>query len=287
MPDSYPRMLELWEGQGFPALSAGDSAPLGASSAEKVARLYSQETFQKYPGPREGTEPYSLQWLLDVETRRYGRYGCWIPRLLEFTKHAGEKVLCLGGGLGTDWTQYARNGASVVVASPSEEHLRLVRHGFTARGLSAQLVHAPPESLPLEPSSIDVACLHLLDEQVDMGQLADEVYRLLKPGGKILALVRSRYDVDFWCGWLPWRVWLKHTSLLPRSGRLRYSARDLRRTFQRFSEQRIHKRHLRRAEIPHVWRWLPLPLLERAFGRVLLLKAFKPLSAAITIPLAA
>jgi hypothetical protein len=32
---------------------------------------------------------------------------------------------------------------------------------------------------------------------------------------------------------------------------------------------------------PHLWRWLPLPLLERLLGRVLVIKAFKPLSAAI------
>ena len=35
------------------------------------------------------------------------------------------------------------------------------------------------------------------------------------------------------------------------------------------------------------WRGLPLSLLERLMGRVLVLKAFKPLSAAIAVPLAA
>ena len=32
---------------------------------------------------------------------------------------------------------------------------------------------------------------------------------------------------------------------------------------------------------PHLWRWLPIALLERIMGRLLLFKGFKPVSAAI------
>ena len=48
--------------------------------------------------------------------------------------------------------------------------------------------------------------------------------------------------------------------------------------FYRFVEHRTHKRHLRRSDLPHVWRWLPLPVLERMLGRMLVHKAFKPLA---------
>jgi hypothetical protein len=48
-----------------------------------------------------------------------------------------------------------------------------------------------------------------------------------------------------------------------------YTARTLGRLFNRVTEQRVSKRHLRRAEIPHVWRWLPPALLARLMGRVL------------------
>ena len=99
----------------------------------------------------------------------------------------------------------------------------------------------------------------------------------------------ARYDIDFWarhCFF--WSRWLA-----PAKRRLaihpahRSSARDLCRLFGRFTEHRVRKRQLRRSEVPHVWRWLPLPLLERTMGRVLVLKAFKPLSAAIAVPMAA
>ena len=59
----------------------------------------------------------------------------------------------------------------------------------------------------------------------------------------------------------------------------RYSGRRLRHAFHRFVEHRVYKRQLRRSEIPHVWRVFPTPLLSRVMGRVLVMKAFKPVKA--------
>src|SRR5205807_68169 len=107
----------------------------------------------------------------------------------------------------------------------------------------------------------------------------------------------ARYDVDCWERLLlPWHRWLRRWGLLSRPGpndgngnelTPTFTARGLRRLFTPFVEHRVHKRQLRRSEVPHVWRWLPLPLLERLMGRVLVLKAFKPLSAAMAMQMAA
>src|SRR5262249_6016915 len=66
-----------------------------------------------------------------------------------------------------------------------------------------------------------------------------------------------------------------------------FSGRGLRRLFGRFIEHRIHKRQLRRSDVPHIWRWAPLSVLELLMGRMLVLKAFKPLTAHISTPAAA
>src|SRR5262249_47481325 len=140
------------------------------------------------------------------------RQGRWIPRLLEFAKHSGETLLGLGNGLGTDWLQYARHGAAVVVCNPSSDQLGLIRRNFELRGLSGRFLQAPPTSLPLESASVDVACLiNLLNEVEDPAAVVQEVYRVLKPGGKALALTAARYDVDYWsrtC--FPWMQWFGH-----------------------------------------------------------------------------
>lgn len=84
---------------------------------------------------------------------------------------------------------------------------------------------------------------------------------------------------------MPWR-WAARAG--EATGVLRHTKRSLRAVFHRFSEHRIHKRHLRRADVPHLWRLLPTNMLQRMLGRLLILKAFKPLSSAIpATPLAA
>jgi SAM-dependent methyltransferase len=297
MEGSYPSKLRVWEGwtaamvHDLPEPQGGHALSGPHNPAEFANRLYAWEALNPaVAGPRggEGAEPYSLQWFLNIEHQRHGRQGRWIPRLLEFARHPGETLLGLGNGLGTDWLQYARHGAAVVVCSPSTEQLALIRRNFELRGLSGRFLHSAPASLPLENACIDVACVSSLLHVVEDSQaLVEEVYRVLKPGGKVLAVTSARYDVDFWhhaC--FPWKRWFQRKPR-PAKEPTRYTAWGLRRLFGRFVEHRVYKRHLRRSDVPHIWRWAPLPLMERLMGRALVLKAFKPLSAAMSAQAAA
>jgi ubiquinone/menaquinone biosynthesis C-methylase UbiE len=297
MESSYPSKLRLWNHTAATWARdwGGGSAPASAPSGpvvqgphpgdEFAQRLYTSEALQPPPSAvrkLEKAEPYSLQWFLNIETLRHTRQGRWIPHLLEFSKHAGETLLGLGHGLGTDWLQYARHGASVVVCSPSTSQLALVRRNFELRNLAGRFVHAAPVNLPLESASIDVACVAGLLETVAEPRLViNEIYRVLKPGGKVVAVAPAAFDVDFWqrCAFV-WKWWRRRKRVVPEEA-TRFSGRTLRRLFGRFVEHRVQKRHLRRADVPHLWRWLPLAVLERLMGRVLVLKAFKPLSAAL------
>lgn len=299
MDDSFLSKLRLWDGHPLAAPTAlrevseapgPRSLPGPHHPAANASQLYAHEALEPAePGPRaeEGMEPYSLQWFLDIENQRHSRHGRWIPRVLEFARHAGETLLGLGNGLGTDWLQYARHGADVVVCSPTASQLGLIRRNFELRGLPGRFLHAAPVSLPLESASIDVVCVSSLLHEVDDRQaVVEEIYRVLKPGGKVLAVTPARYDVDFWGGWLcPWRRLLVKAG--PAEPAVRFTGRGLRRLFGRFVEHRVYKRHLRRSGMPQLWRWLPLALLERLIGRVLVLKAFKPLSAAKAAQMAA
>ena len=277
-------MPPLVKGPAPPLLS---DRPLPASYRLELAdRLYAGEALHVNGRFRERAEPFTLQWFLDIENARHHRYGSWIPRLLEFVKHGGETLLGLGSGLGTDWVQYARHGAEVIACCPSAEQLALIQCNFALRGLHGVFLHANPVSIPLEPASIDVVCIaNLLENVANPSAVIDEIYRLLKPGGKVLAVTPARFDLEYWRRCLPWYAWLRRKALHAESAS--FSARSLRQLFGRFVEARVYKRQLRRGEVSHLWRWLPHPLLERLFGRLLIIKAFKPLSAAIPVPLAA
>mgnify|MGYP002624256395 CR=1 FL=1 len=291
MVDPYSNHLQLWNGrspaESLGALTSETALPFSYEHAHQLAADESLCAREEKASSTQ--EPCSLQWFLDIENLRHKKYGRWIPNVLEFTRHNGETLLGMGPGLGTDWVQFARHGASVIVASPTTEHLLLVRRNFELRGLHGQFLHAPTPDLPLAPSSIDVVCMNSLPSDPEVRQQTiTEVFRALKPGGKVLAVVPSYYDIELWRRWLlPWEHWW----IKWRGGSSRpspsYTRRELTKVFHQFGEHRVHKRHLRRADVPHLWRVLSLSCLERLVGRVLILKAFKPLSTAIQVPMAA
>src|SRR6266542_1044170 len=182
MADLFPYKLKLWENPAL-ALQSIFGRPetdtpevrldhlQGPHNPREFAqKLYSLESLQ--PAALRSQildqpEPYSLQWFLDIENQRHSKHGKWIPKLLEFAKHSGEKLLGVGHGLGTDWVQYAQNGAAVIVCSPATAQLELVRRNFELRGLDGRFIQAEPTNLPLEPSSIDVVCISSLHHGID------------------------------------------------------------------------------------------------------------------------
>ena len=288
--DSHPH-LHLWNA---PVANGEDPRPetpltLSSGEAERAEQLACQETWRSFPSrKRTELEPYSRAWFEWIEHRRYKQQGYWLTRRMEFRRRTGDKILCLGHGLGTDWVQYARHGAQVIVLHPAAEQLALVRSNFEARQLSAQWVQGLFTALPQRNNSMDVVCLSGLHGPLEeLPAVTAEIYRVLRPGGKIIGILPAWYNARRWqelC--LPWLGWF-HRALPPATDEPRYSATQLYRHFNEFSEHRLYKRHLRRADLPHLWRWLPLPVSERLMGKYLLLKAFKPLSSALTSAAAA
>ncbi len=112
MAEPCTRRLHLWDGwtatlaEGAQAPTDGRYGP--AAVAESAEILFAREAFQSRRRHRPGAEPFSLQWFLDAETARHARQGRWMPRLLEFGKHRGERLLGIGGGRGDRLPRLAR-----------------------------------------------------------------------------------------------------------------------------------------------------------------------------------
>lgn len=298
MSGSYPGKLRVWEAWDLLDGAEMTSAQVHGRTAsptgfrERIEALYLRETMRGPAArlkPEELADPFSLHWFLYVEKQRHGRYARWLPDVLEFTKHAGETLLGLGTGLGTDWVQYAQCGASVVVCGPLADELALARRNFELRGLPGRFLKVNPVTLPLESATIDVACVGSLPEGwTDPTAIIEEIHRVLKPGGKVLWVAPAQYDVSYWrTHFFPWQHWFGRRTADDDLAERRFTRRQLRAFFTRFRELRIHKRHLRRSEVPHLWRWLPLPLLQRWLGHYLIVKGFKPVTSALSVPAAA
>lgn len=131
-----------------------------------------------------------LAWLLTL-----GRERAFRERLADLARlRAGESVLDVGCGTGTlAITAKRRVGSAgtVIGIDASPEMLERARRKAGKAGVDARFQNAVAEALPFPDASFDVAfttlMLHHLPRPV-REQCAREIHRVLKPGGRLLAV---------------------------------------------------------------------------------------------------
>lgn len=258
------------------------SGPDGSADPHELANreLIRPHTYRRAP---RGPEPFSPAWFDEIESRRYARHGAWLPAALEFNRHPGESVLLLNPGLGTDAVQYLKHGMEVTLAAAPHDHPTLLQANLEHRGLKARMASWDESTLPFADSEFDIALFNGLHRSgAEPAVIVAELFRVLKPGGKIISLFPAKFDAGYWQDIaLPLQYLYWHRPPDPTTSP-KTTSRSLRRLFTKFEEHRVCKRHLRRSELPHLWRLWPLTLMERFLGRVLVFKALKPLSASRT-----
>ncbi|MBL0141881.1 MAG: methyltransferase domain-containing protein [Betaproteobacteria bacterium] len=239
-------------------------------------------------------QPHTLDWFAEAERYRYGEYGPWMAETMEFAGHAGEKVLEIGGGMGTDLAQFAKNGAIVTDLDLSSGHLALAKENFALRELEGTFVHHDAERIPFADGTFDVVYTNgVIHHTPNTQSVIGEIFRVLKPGGKAIVMVYAENSLHYWRNLVGWQG-LVHGKLATRSiGDVMsetvelseagarplvkvYTARRLRAMFAAFEDISIVKRQLIPVEVPRVLAWVPVETLGRHMGWNLVLKARKP-----------
>jgi ubiquinone/menaquinone biosynthesis C-methylase UbiE len=160
-----------------------------ATTKEEVQRYWESRP----PGIRHTAYEYgSLPFFEDVERERYGdifKYR-WLKDVAEFDRHAGEKVLEVGMGLGTDILQFARGGAKVSGVDLTENSVATVKKRFALYGLKGNFQQADFRRLPFDDNTFDVVySFGVLHHSPYMEEGIEEVRRVLKPGGKAVIML--------------------------------------------------------------------------------------------------
>ena len=238
-------------------------------------------------------EPVTLDWFLRVEAHRYGDYAPWMPATMEFDKHAGEDVLEVGGGMGTDLAQFAKHGARVTDIDLSAGHLALAQENFRLRGLDGRFVHQDAERLPFDDNMFDVVYSNgVIHHTPHTDKVVSEILRVLRPGGRAIVMVYAENSLHYWRN-LFLGIGLSQSELLSHSigdvlSRVVersandarplvkvYTRKRLRRLFSQFVDISIVQRQMVPDELPE--RLRPhLRRIERVAGWNLIIKAHKP-----------
>jgi SAM-dependent methyltransferase len=240
------------------------------------------------------SQPHTLDWYLEVERHRYGVYAPWMPSVMEFAGHAGQRVLEVGGGMGTDLAQFAGNGAIVTDVDLSDVHLQIAQENFHVRGLTGRFVHHDAESLPFENDSFDLVYSNgVIHHTPNTRRMVAEIFRVLRPGGRAIVMVYAENSLLYWRN-LVWNGGLKNGDLATNSmGEIMsrsveragnearplvkvYTKARLRALFNDFVDPEIVQRQISPELVPRRLRRL-LPMVERFAGWNLIIKARKPL----------
>jgi glycosyltransferase involved in cell wall biosynthesis/ubiquinone/menaquinone biosynthesis C-methylase UbiE len=293
---SWSRHVEkLWQ-----RAVASRPVAVGVAAGLDTGDAYKDETQRQWDNDPcgshyvTGTPRHTLDWFTKVEDHRYGEYGPWMPEVMEFSRHAGEEVLEIGGGMGTDLAQFAKHGARVTDVDLSSGHLQLAQENFELRGLQGRFVHQDAETLPFPDNSFDLVYSNgVLHHTPNTPLVVDEIFRVLRPGGRVIAMFYAENSLIYWRN-IVWGHGLVDTMLEQYSiGEVMsrtvefteigsrplvkvYSAKRLRRLFHRFEQIAILKRQMVPGEVPRILARVPARWIARGAGWNLIIKARKP-----------
>jgi glycosyltransferase involved in cell wall biosynthesis/ubiquinone/menaquinone biosynthesis C-methylase UbiE len=237
---------------------------------------------------------HTLEWFLEAEAYRYGEYAPWMPETMEFTKHGGRQLLEIGSGMGTDLCQFAKHGTYVTDLDLSAGHLELAQENFKLRGLSGRFTHHDAEDLPFDDNSFDIVYSNgVLHHTPNTTQVVREIYRVLKPGGRVIVMVYAENSLHYWrilVGGLGLvrgllqdysmgEIMSRHTEISENNARPLvkvYTKKKLGNMFKDFVNIEIVQRQLIAPELPWGLRWIPIDMAGKLMGWNLIIKATRP-----------
>ncbi len=220
-----------------------------------------------------------LKWIPFMQKGGYP----FLTRYVDMKGLKGKKLLDIACGTGVLTEQFVRMGADVTAIDLTPKAVELTKKRLALYGLNANVMEADAQKLPFPDNSFDYVCawgclMHMPQTEVAIA----EMHRVLKPGGKALAMmyhknsVHLRYAIQLGRGILRLK-YLKYDdqSLINRytdgakvGGNMLakfYSRKEFRQLFSPFKNVGvfIHDNHGVPDQLPHPW--LPLgKLLPKA-----------------------
>lgn len=139
-----------------------------------------------------------------IYTSRYER-TTYIRDFASFESARGKRVLEIGVGAGSDFRSWVENGALATGVDLTEAGIRLTREHLAVKGLEGdahELRLADAEELPFADGTFDVVYSYgVLHCTPDTEAAFAEAFRVLKPGGRLRAMI---YHVPSWTGFMLW-----------------------------------------------------------------------------------
>ncbi len=119
-------------------------------------------------------------------------------KFINFNSLSGKRVLDIAVGTGFSAVTFARAGAEVTGIDLTDYAVRATKKNFEVRNLQGTVLQMDAQKLEFPDNYFDFVCAHgCLMHMPDTDKAVGEMYRVLKPGGKMYAWMYHR-------GWHYW-----------------------------------------------------------------------------------
>lgn len=119
-------------------------------------------------------------------------------RLHEYSDFANKTVLDVGCGNGYVLSHYAAQGASVFGVDITQAAIDLTKKRFDGLNFRGDFRVADAQDLPFPENTFDCVCsMGVLHHVPDTQRAVDEIYRVLKPGGRLIVMFYHRNSAKF------------------------------------------------------------------------------------------
>ena len=167
--------------------------PCGDSQVEGIRLPQPSES-----GPVEDPASEYLAFFERYDAFRYGRES-HIPKRLDAIDFSGKRVLEIGLGQGADSEQIIRRGALWSGVDMTSESIHRVSTRLRLRGLPYQRLECTSAlAMPFPADSFDIVFSHgVLHHIPDITAAQREIARVLRPGGRLIAMLYARRSLNY------------------------------------------------------------------------------------------
>ncbi|MFX0202472.1 MAG: class I SAM-dependent methyltransferase [Candidatus Hodarchaeota archaeon] len=228
----------------------------------------------------------SSEYFIEIKIHHDKAYAL-SNQILNLPALNSKSVLEIGCGIGLDALEYAKNGAHVTAIDLSPICLEMANKYFAYNNLSATIEIGNAQRLRYADNSFDVVVARqILMFTPDTQRAVDEIFRVLKPGGQVLALLHNRYS------WYVLFAKLTRTNLIteakdPPVNKL-HSRNEANKLFEKFSSVSLffdrfpYKTNRRNGLFANLYNYVFVPFSDiipktmmRPFGWYIIVKAVK------------
>ena len=191
------------------------------------------------------TNRHSKEYLEEVRRNRY-HYEYHLMPFLHRVANSGNRVLEIGCSMGMDLAELSKLGCHCMGVDLSPESIKVAQHHFQLMEIQADLQVENAENLSFEDGDFDVVySFGVLHHTPNIERALSEVYRVLRPGGKIFLMLYSKYSLNNFVHVLfriPYespRDWSTDAPVTRT-----FSKREVKHLMRYFEQVRIEKRYL-------------------------------------------